>query len=96
MWKYSVSLSSFMYNFRIKKGSFTNALNMGKRGEKKDILIFTDNDAIPPNKLVGYYAKLHELYRNIAGISKRDMYFDVIIWKTSPTPDDPLYIRAYR
>ncbi|MCR8463623.1 MAG: glycosyltransferase family 2 protein [Crenarchaeota archaeon] len=79
-----------------KVESFTNALNMGKREAGKDILIFTDDDAIPPSKWVEYYVKLHELHRNIAGISSRDVYFDVIGGKTSPTPDNMLHVRAYR
>ncbi|MEM1914634.1 MAG: glycosyltransferase family A protein [Thermosphaera sp.] len=79
-----------------KVGSLTNALNMGKREAKKDILIFTDDDAIPPSRWIEHYIRLHELYRNITGISKRDIYFDVIKGRTSPTPDDASHIRAYR
>lgn len=91
------------YNLRCviieqKKGFFTSALNMGKRAASGDILLFTDEDAIAPKKWVEKYVDLHLLYRDIAGISSRDIYVSLRgkNLRLMPTPDDKLHVRLYR
>ena len=77
-------------------GFFTHALNLGKREAGGDIVIFTDNDAIPLPKWIKKYVKLHTMYRDIAGISGRDIYLDLESLSLKPTPDDSLATKLYR
>jgi len=79
-----------------KEGFFTHALNMGKRGARGDIVLFTDDDVIFPEGWVGRYVRLHTLYRNIAGISSRDIYLDLSSLRLKPTPDDMPWVRVFR
>jgi len=79
-----------------KEGFFTHALNMGKRGARGDIVVFTDDDVIPPRGWVERYIRLHMLYRNIAGISSRDIYLDLNSLRLKPTPDDMPWVRVFR
>ena len=79
-----------------KEGNVTQALNMGKRGAKGDITIFTDDDAIPLQGWVERYIKMHYKFRNVAGISSRDIYIDASNLQTLPIPDDKLEVRLYR
>jgi len=71
-----------------KSGYFTHALNMGKREAKGNLIIFTDDDAIPLGKRIERYIKLHTMYPNIAGISSRDIYLNLEKMRIMPTPDD--------
>jgi len=79
-----------------KRGFFTHALNLGKREAQGDIIIFTDDDVIPPKGWVKRYLKLHALYRDIAGIGSRDIYLDLNSIKLSPTPDDRPWVKLFR
>ena len=77
-------------------GYFTHALNIGKKEAKGDILVFTDDDAIPLQKWIKKYVELHIKYRDIAGICSRDLYLDLKNLETRPTPDDKAVIKLYR
>ena len=79
-----------------ERGYFTHALNMGKREADGDLLVFTDDDAIPPRRWLERWIKYHELYRRAAGISSRDFYLDLSSFRIFPTPDDLSYIKLYR
>ena len=79
-----------------EKGYFTHALNMGKKEARGDILVFTDDDIIPPKKWLQRYLELHRAYPKIAGICSRDIYLDLTSMKILPTPDDKLTTRLYR
>jgi len=79
-----------------KSGYFTHALNMGKREAKGDLIIFTDDDAIPLGKWVERYIKLHTTHPNIAGVSSRDIYLDQKNMKVMSTPDDKVVTKLYR
>jgi glycosyltransferase involved in cell wall biosynthesis len=79
-----------------KEGYFTRALNMGKKEATGDIVVFTDEDAIPPRKWVEKYVKLHAAYLYAAGICSRDIYLDLNGLKLKPTPDDRATVRLYR
>jgi len=78
------------------EGFFTHALNMGKRETHGDIVIFTDDDVILPRGWIKRYVKLHTLYKNVAGISSRDIYLDLSSLRLRPTPDDMPWVRAFR
>jgi len=79
-----------------REGFFTHALNMGKREARGDIVIFTDDDVILPRGWVERFTRLHTLYRNIAGISSRDIYLDLSGLRLKPTPDDMPWVRVFR
>ncbi|RLG74656.1 MAG: glycosyltransferase family 2 protein [Thermoprotei archaeon] len=77
-------------------GFFTHALNIGKREARGDILIFTDDDAIPLRKWIKRYIELHAKYRDVAAICSRDLYLDLRNLKVEPTPDDEIVVKLYR
>lgn len=79
-----------------KRGYFTTALNMGKKEARGDVVIFTDEDAIAPHKWIERYARLHNAYKEAAGISSRDIYVNPSSLKLIPTPDDRVDVRLYR
>jgi len=79
-----------------REGYFTHALNLGKKEAKGDIVIFTDDDVVPPQKWIERYIKLHRMYRYVAGICSRDIYLDLEKQKLLPTPDDKPEIKLYR
>jgi glycosyltransferase involved in cell wall biosynthesis len=79
-----------------KEGNVTQALNMGKKEAEGDITIFTDDDAIPLQGWVERYIKLHHKFKNVAGISTRDIYIDLSGLQTLPIPDDKPEVRLYR
>ena len=79
-----------------KEGYFTHALNLGKREAKGDITIFTDDDAIPLQKWIERYVKLHAIFRDVASISSRDIYIYISNLRLLPTPDDRPEVRLYR
>ena len=79
-----------------RHGYFTTALNMGKREAGGDIVVFTDEDAIAPRKWLERYIRLHSIYRDVVGISSRDIYIDLSSLRLLPTPDDMAYVRLYR
>jgi len=79
-----------------KEGFFAHALNMGKREISGNIVVFTDDDVIPPRGWIERYVRLHMLYRNIAGISSRDIYLDLSCLRLKPTPDDMPWVRVFR
>lgn len=79
-----------------KDGGFTRALNMCKKAASGDLLIFTDDDAIPPRKWIEKYLMLHQKYLDIAGICSRDVYVDLTKSRILPTDDDKLTVRLYR
>jgi glycosyltransferase involved in cell wall biosynthesis len=79
-----------------KSGYFTHALNIGKKEAKGDIVVFTDDDAIPLKKWIERYIKSHTLYPNIAGICSRDIYVHLNEFKPMLTPDDKPEVRLYR
>lgn len=77
-------------------GYFTQALNIGKKVASGDILIFTDDDAIPPKKWIETYVQLHIKYARIACFCSRDIYIDLETMYLLPTPDDRPIVRTYR
>jgi glycosyltransferase involved in cell wall biosynthesis len=79
-----------------KGGYFTHALNLGKKEAKGDITIFADDDAIPPQKWIERYVKLHTLYKYVAGVCSRDIYIDLRSMKFLPIPDDKPEVKLYR
>jgi len=79
-----------------RKGYFTHALNIGKKEAKGDILVFTDDDAIPPRRWLERWTRYHELYKTVAGISSRDFYLDLNSLRIFSTPDDLPHIKLYR
>jgi len=79
-----------------KQGYVTHALNIGKREAMGDIVIFTDDDAIPLWKWIERYVEMHTSYPDIAGISSRDIYANLSELKLMPTPDDKSIVRLYR
>ena len=79
-----------------KEGNVTQALNMGKKEAKGDITIFTDNDAIPLQGWVERYIKIHYKFKNVAGISSRDIYIDLSSLQILPILDDKPEVRLYR
>ena len=79
-----------------EEGYFTHALNMGKKEARGDILVFTDDDAIPPRKWLERWIRYHELYRVVAGMSSRDFYLDPSSFDVLLTPDDLFHVKLYR
>jgi len=79
-----------------REGFFTHALNRGKREARGDIVVFTDDDVIFPGGWLERYVRFHTLYRNIAGISSRDIYLDLNSLRLKPTPDDMPWVRVFR
>jgi len=79
-----------------REGYFTHALNLGKKEASGDILIFTDDDAIPPSGWIKRYIRLHRYYPNIAGICSREIYLDLKNFKLLPTPDDKIKVKLYK
>ncbi len=58
------------------EGYVTHALNLGKRSAGGDVVIFTDEDAVPNPRWVETYLKLHRSY-SAGCISSRDIYLDL-------------------
>jgi len=79
-----------------KQGFVTHALNLGKREARGDLLLFTDDDAVPLERWIERYVRLHRLYRDVAGISSRDIYLDLSKIKLKPTPDDMPWVHIFR
>ncbi|MFZ8791248.1 MAG: glycosyltransferase family A protein [Thermosphaera aggregans] len=79
-----------------KEGNVTQALNMGKKEAKGDIAIFTDDDAIPLQGWVERYVKMHYKFKDVAGISSRDIHIDLSSLQIQPIPDDNPEVRLYR
>ena len=79
-----------------QSGFFTHALNLGKKEASGDITIFTDDDAIPLSKWVERHVRQHTTYRDIAGVSSRDVYLDLKSMNIKPTPDDEITTKLYR
>jgi glycosyltransferase involved in cell wall biosynthesis len=79
-----------------KEGNVAQAFNMGKRGARGDITIFTDDDAIPLQRWVERYIKMHYKFKNVVGISSRDIYIDVNSLQVLLIPDDKPEVRLYR
>jgi glycosyltransferase involved in cell wall biosynthesis len=79
-----------------KEGYFTHALNLGKKEAKGDIIIFTDDDVLPPRKWVERYIKLHTICKHAAGVCSRDIYIDLESVKPLHTPDDKPEVKLYR
>jgi len=79
-----------------KEGNVTRALNMGKKEARGDITLFTDDDVMPLQKWVERYVRLHTAFRDVAGISSRDVYINISNPRLLPTPDDRAEVRLYR
>jgi len=79
-----------------KSGYVTSAMNMGKKEAKGDLIIFTDDDAIPLNKWIEKYIKFHVMYPSITGISSRDIYLNLENMKFMQIPDDKITTKLYR
>ena len=79
-----------------RRGYFTHALNLGKIEAGGDILLFTDDDAIPLERWIERYVRLHGAYPDAAGIASRDIYLRFETASLRPTPDDKPMIRLYR
>lgn len=78
-----------------KSGFFPHALNIGKRIATGDILIFTDDDVVVPERWVENYSKLFSRLK-VASISSRDIYYDIKKNKLLKTPDDFLRVKLFR
>jgi len=79
-----------------RRGFFTHALNLGKKNATGDLMLFTDDDAIPPPKWIEKYVKLHLAYPRAAGIASRDIYLDLQKMILLPIPDDKPLTKLYR
>lgn len=79
-----------------RDGHVTQALNIGKKAASGDILIFTDDDAIPPKRWIKTYIELHVNNPKIACFCSRDIYLDLVTMRLLPTPDDRPMVRMYR
>ena len=79
-----------------EKGYVTHALNMGKEAASGDILLFTDDDAIPLPRWIEKHLIAHRAYSQVACISSRDIYFDIYSRRLLPIPDDMPRIKLYR
>jgi len=79
-----------------KEGNVTRALNMGKKEARGDITVFTDDDVIPLQKWVERYVRLHTAFRDVAGISSRDVYININNLRLLPTPDDRALYRTVK
>jgi glycosyltransferase involved in cell wall biosynthesis len=79
-----------------RKGYVTHALNIGKSEAGGDLILITDEDAIPLKGWVERYIELHTAYPYIAGISSRDIYLDLHELRIIQTPDDMALTRLYR
>lgn len=79
-----------------KQGYVTHALNLGKKEAKGDMIVFTDDDAIPPGGWIKRYVKLYSIYPNTSCISSRDIYLELNFMRLMPTPDDLVNVRLYR
>lgn len=79
-----------------KEGTVTRAYSIGKKTASGDIILFTDNDAIPHGKWVENYVKLHFVYPHIPCIASRDIYFDIINNRTLQTSHEKVQIRLRR
>lgn len=78
-----------------RNGFLTHALNLGKRIATGDILIFTDDDILAPERWVENYVKLFTKLK-VASISSRDIYYDLQKKKTLKTPDDLIRVKIFR
>jgi glycosyltransferase involved in cell wall biosynthesis len=79
-----------------KRGFAPHAYNIGIKEARGDLVLFTDDDAIPHRKWVELYFKIFSNHHYIACISSRDIYLDLKRFITLPTPDDMLFNRCYR
>lgn len=79
-----------------REGFVTRALNIGKKESRGDVIVFTDEDAIPPARWIKRWIDLHQKYKHIAGISSRDIYLSLDRLELRPTPDDFIHVRLYR
>jgi glycosyltransferase involved in cell wall biosynthesis len=79
-----------------REGYFTHALNMGKKAASGDIVVFTDDDSLPPRGWIARYLDLHSKYPEVAGICSRDIYVDPRTNKLVATPDDKPLTKVYR
>jgi len=79
-----------------KSGYVTSAMNMGKKEAKGDLIIFTDDDAVPLGKWIERYIKVHIMYPSMAGISSRDIYLNLENMRLMPIPDDKINTKLYR
>ncbi len=62
-----------------------------------DIVLFIDDDAIPPPDWIKTYVNLHSVFSdNVACICSRDIYFDIERKILLSTPDDSIRARLYR
>jgi len=79
-----------------RRGFVTHALNLGKKNAKGDLMLFTDDDAIPLSKWIEKYVKLHLAYPRAADIASRDIYLDLQKMILLPIPDDKPPTKLYR
>lgn len=78
-----------------RDGYVTRAYNMGKDAAGGDVVIFTDDDAIPPDRWVENHLMLHRHYGEAGCISSRD-----VLWALGKgevdTPAVPRHVRVPR
>lgn len=78
-------------------GFVARAYNIGLEKATGDLILFTDDDAIPPKNWIEKYVELHTKYpKNIGCICSRDIYLDIKNKVLLPTPDDSVTNRLYR
>ncbi len=82
---------------RQTEGFVARAYNMGISEASGDLVLFTDDDAIPQVDWIQKYVDLHSsLHSNVACIGSRDFYFDLERKIKKPTVDDSIRVTVYR
>jgi glycosyltransferase involved in cell wall biosynthesis len=79
-----------------KEGYFTHALNMGLKCAKGDILLYTDDDAIPPKNWIEEHVYSHLKYRQSGAISGRVINYEVEEKKIRQSEVERPIVRIYR
>jgi glycosyltransferase involved in cell wall biosynthesis len=79
-----------------KEGRFTHALNLGMKYADGDVVIFTDDDAIPPSDWVEKHLKIHAKLRRIGAVSGHISYYDTNSRRFSRAEVDRPLVNVYR
>jgi glycosyltransferase involved in cell wall biosynthesis len=78
------------------EGFVTRAYNMGIDEASGDIVLFTDDDAIPPRCWVENYLKFHSIFSNMACIVSRDRHVSIEKRVPIKMPGDGFRYELYR
>lgn len=77
-----------------REGYVTRAYEIGTKAAKGDIVIYTDDDVVPPDRWVQNYSKLHRAYCYASCISSRDIYWDFKLMIERPRMISP-YLKPH-